>query len=109
MVHLDRDGRRAAGRGRVRAAPVRGRRGDLAASAAGGGPRRLLTGGGGGGGGGGRVACVFAAGDGVGHLWRREDDGGEFDPVKPPADLDSRRAGHSWSCAVDAGEPAVCG
>jgi hypothetical protein len=56
---------------------------------------------------GGQVACVFAAGDGVGHLWRREDDGGEFDPVKPPADLDSRRAGHSWSCAVDAGDPEV--
>jgi hypothetical protein len=56
---------------------------------------------------GGQVAYVFAAGDGVGHLWRREDLGGAFDPVKPPADLDSRRAGHSWSCTVDAGDPEV--
>jgi hypothetical protein len=56
---------------------------------------------------GGQVVCVFAAGDGVGHLWRRQDQGGDFDPVKPPADLDSRRAGHSWSCAVDAADPEV--
>jgi hypothetical protein len=55
----------------------------------------------------GQVACVFAAGDGVGHLWRREGRGGGFEPVKPPADLDSRRARHSWSCAVDAGDPEV--
>jgi hypothetical protein len=56
---------------------------------------------------GGQVVCVFAAGDGVGHLWRRQDQGAELDPVKPPADLDSRRAGHSWSCAVDAADPEV--
>ncbi|HZA81559.1 MAG TPA: hypothetical protein VFC13_08815, partial [Actinomycetes bacterium] len=55
----------------------------------------------------GQLAYVFAAGDGVGHLWRREDQGGAFHPVKPPADLDSRRARHSWSCAVDADDPEV--
>ena len=56
---------------------------------------------------GGQVAYVFAAGDGVGHLWRRGHPGGPFDPVKPPADLDSRRAWHSWACAADPGDPGV--
>ena len=56
---------------------------------------------------GGQVAYVFAAGDGVGHLWRRDHPGGPFDPVKPPADLDSRRAWHSWACAADPGDPGV--
>ena len=52
---------------------------------------------------------MFAAGDGVGHLWRRDPPGGpfDFDPVKPPADLDSRRAWHSWACAADPGDPGV--
>jgi hypothetical protein len=59
------------------------------------------------GGPGGRVAYVFAAGDGVGHLWRREDPGGEFQPVKPPADLHSQRAWHAWACAADPGHPDV--
>ncbi len=31
----------------------------------------------------------------------------DFDPVKPPADLDSRRAWHSWACAADPGDPGV--
>ena len=44
---------------------------------------------------GGQVAYVFAAGDGVGHLWRREHAGGPFEPVKPPADLHSRQAWHA--------------
>jgi hypothetical protein len=56
---------------------------------------------------GGRVAYVFAHGEGVGHLWRREHPGGPFEPVKPPADLDSRRAWHSWACAADPGDPDV--
>jgi hypothetical protein len=58
---------------------------------------------------GGEVTYVFAAGDGVGHLWRRDPPGGpfDFDPVKPPADLDSRRAWHSWACAADPGDPGV--
>jgi hypothetical protein len=58
---------------------------------------------------GGQVTYVFAAGDGVGHLWRRDRPGEPFgfDPVKPPADLDSRRAWHSWACAADPGDPGV--
>jgi hypothetical protein len=56
---------------------------------------------------GGRVTYVFAAGDGVGHLWRREDAGGDFHPVKPPADLHSRQAWHAWACAADPGDPDV--
>jgi hypothetical protein len=56
---------------------------------------------------GGQVAYVFAAGDGVGHLWRREHADGEFLPVKPPPDLNSRRAWHRWACAADAGDPEV--
>jgi hypothetical protein len=56
---------------------------------------------------GGRVAYVFAAGDGVGHLWRREHAGGDFHPVKPPADLHSQRAWHSWACAADPAHPGV--
>jgi hypothetical protein len=56
---------------------------------------------------GGRVAYVFAAGDGVGHLWRREHPGGPFEPVKPPADLHSRQAWHSWACAADPADPDV--
>ncbi|HEX2372382.1 MAG TPA: hypothetical protein VHO93_00245, partial [Actinomycetota bacterium] len=54
-----------------------------------------------------RVAYVFAAGDGVGHLWRREGPDGPFEPVKPPPDLHSRRAWHSWACAADPGDPEV--
>jgi hypothetical protein len=56
---------------------------------------------------GGQVVYVFAAGDGVGHLWRREHAGGEFHPVKPPPDLNSRQAWHSWACAADPGDPEV--
>jgi hypothetical protein len=56
---------------------------------------------------GGEVAYVFAAGDGVGHLWRREHGSGPFDPVKPPADLQSQRAWHDWVCAVDPADPDV--
>jgi hypothetical protein len=56
---------------------------------------------------GGRVAYVFAAGDGVGHLWRREHPGGAFEPVKPPADLHSRHARHQWACAADPLDPGV--
>jgi hypothetical protein len=56
---------------------------------------------------GGQVAYVFAAGDGVGHLWRREHAGGDFHPVKPPADLQSQRAWHSWACAADPANPEV--
>ena len=55
----------------------------------------------------GGVIYVFAAGDGVGHLWRREHPGGDFDPVKPPADLHSRQAWHHWACAADPGDPDV--
>jgi hypothetical protein len=55
----------------------------------------------------GGVAYVFAAGDGVGHLWRREHPGGPFDPVKPPADLHSRQAWHHWACAADPAHPGV--
>jgi hypothetical protein len=54
---------------------------------------------------GGQVAYVFAAGDGVGHLWRRERAGRPFEPVKPPPDLHSRQAWHSWACAADPGDP----
>ena len=53
------------------------------------------------------VAYVFAAGDGVGHLWRREHPGGPFDPVKPPADLHSRQAWHHWALAADPLQPDV--
>jgi len=56
---------------------------------------------------GGRVTYVFAAGDGVGHLWRREHPDGPFEPVKPPPDLHSRQAWHSWACAADPGDPEV--
>jgi len=56
---------------------------------------------------GGQVTYVFAAGDGVGHLWRRQHPGGPFEPVKPPADLHSRQAWHSWACAADPADPEV--
>jgi hypothetical protein len=56
---------------------------------------------------GGQLAYVFAAGDGVGHLWRRERAGRPFEPVKPPADLHSRQAWHSWACAADPAHPEV--
>jgi hypothetical protein len=56
---------------------------------------------------GGRVTYVFAAGDGVGHLWRREHPDGPFEPVKPPPDLQSRQAWHSWACAADPADPEV--
>jgi hypothetical protein len=55
----------------------------------------------------GGVAYVFAAGDGVGHLWRRDAVGGGFDPVRPPADLQSQQAWRDWACAVDPGDPDV--
>jgi photosystem II stability/assembly factor-like uncharacterized protein len=55
----------------------------------------------------GRVVYVFGAGDGVGHLWRREGPDGPFEPVKPPPDLHSRQAWHSWACAADPGDPEV--
>jgi hypothetical protein len=55
----------------------------------------------------GRVAWVFAAGDGVGHLWRRGHPGESFEPVKPPADLHSRHAWRSWACAGDPDDPDV--
>jgi hypothetical protein len=55
----------------------------------------------------GQVAWVFAAGDGVGHLWRRERPGEPFQPVKPPADLHSRQAWRSWACAGDPDDPEV--
>jgi hypothetical protein len=55
----------------------------------------------------GQVAYVFAAGDGVGHLWRREHAGAPFDPVRPPADLQSQQAWHSWACATDPGDHDV--
>jgi hypothetical protein len=53
------------------------------------------------------VTYVFAAGDGVGHLWRRERPDRPFEPVKPPPDLHSRQAWHSWACAADPGDPEV--
>jgi hypothetical protein len=56
---------------------------------------------------GGQVAYVFAAGDGVGHLWRRDRAGGPFEPVRPPADLHSQQAWHDWALAVDPGDPDV--
>jgi hypothetical protein len=56
---------------------------------------------------GGGVAYVFAAGDGVGHLWRRGHPDGPFEPVKPPADLHSRQAWHHWACAADPAHPDV--
>jgi hypothetical protein len=55
----------------------------------------------------GQAGYVFAAGDGVGHLWRREHGGGPFEPVKPPADLHSRQAWHAFACAADPGDPDV--
>src|SRR5215211_8473773 len=56
---------------------------------------------------GGGVAYVFAAGGGVGHLWRRQHPDGPFDPVKPPADLHSQQAWHHWACAADPANPEV--
>jgi hypothetical protein len=56
---------------------------------------------------GGQVVYVFAAGDGVGHLWRRDRAGSPFEPVKPPADLHSQQAWRSWACAVDPLDPDV--
>jgi hypothetical protein len=56
---------------------------------------------------GGQVGLVFAAGDGVGHLWRRGHADGVFEPVKPPADLHSRQAWHAFACAADPGDPDV--
>jgi hypothetical protein len=48
----------------------------------------------------GGAAYVFAAGDGVGHLWRRDRAGGPFEPVKPPADLQSQQAWYAWVVAA---------
>ncbi|HEX8133956.1 MAG TPA: hypothetical protein VF880_11080, partial [Actinomycetes bacterium] len=48
----------------------------------------------------GGAAYVFAAGDGVGHLWRRDRAGGSFEPVKPPADLQSQQAWYAWVVAA---------
>jgi photosystem II stability/assembly factor-like uncharacterized protein len=53
------------------------------------------------------VAWVFAAGDGVGHLWRRDRADGPFAAVKPPADLNSSQAWYDWLVAVDPGDPKV--
>jgi hypothetical protein len=55
----------------------------------------------------GGVAYVFAAGDGVGHLWRRDGPGAPFDPVKPPADLQSQQAWYAWFVAAPPDEPEV--
>jgi hypothetical protein len=52
-------------------------------------------------------AWVFAAGDGVGHLWHRERAGGRFDAVKPPADLQSQQAWYAWFVAAVPGDPEV--
>jgi hypothetical protein len=49
---------------------------------------------------GGGAAYVFAAGDGVGHLWRRDRAGAPFEPVKPPADLQSQQAWYAWVVAA---------
>jgi hypothetical protein len=45
-------------------------------------------------------AWVFAAGDGVGHLWRRERAGGPFAAVKPPPELQSQQAWYAWFVAA---------
>ena len=55
----------------------------------------------------GGVAYVFAAGDGVGHLWRRDRPGAPFDPVKPPADLQSQQAWYAWVVAALPDHPEV--
>jgi hypothetical protein len=55
----------------------------------------------------GGVAYVFAAGDGVGHLWRRDRPGAPFDPVKPPADLQSQQAWYAWAVAAPPDDPEV--
>jgi hypothetical protein len=55
----------------------------------------------------GGAAWVFAAGDGVGHLWRRDRPGGPFDPVKPPADLQSQQAWYAWVVAAPPDDPEV--
>jgi hypothetical protein len=52
----------------------------------------------------GRVAYAFAAGDGVGHLWRREPAGGRFEAVRPPADLQTRQARAGWVAAAGGGD-----
>jgi hypothetical protein len=52
-------------------------------------------------------AWVFAAGDGVGHLWHRERAGGPFEAVKPPADLQSQQAWYAWFVAAVPGDPEV--
>jgi hypothetical protein len=54
---------------------------------------------------GGQVAYAFAAGDGVGHLWRRERAGGPFEAVRPPADLQTRQARAGWVAAAGDGDP----
>ncbi|HYY78327.1 MAG TPA: hypothetical protein VFD04_03970, partial [Actinomycetes bacterium] len=55
------------------------------------------------------VAWVFAAGGGVGHLWRRGPAGGPlaFEELKPPADLNSSRAWYDWCAAVAPDDPEV--
>ena len=92
LVRGRRGGRRAARRRRVRAAPVRGRRGRLAAGALASAPAAfervavaVAPGG--------QVGYVFAAGDGVGHLWRREHADGVFEPVKPRPTSTAARPG----------------
>jgi hypothetical protein len=45
-------------------------------------------------------AWVFAAGDGVGHLWHRERAGGPFTAVKPPPELQSQQAWYAWFVAA---------
>ncbi|HEU4398531.1 MAG TPA: hypothetical protein VFU54_11945 [Actinomycetota bacterium] len=53
------------------------------------------------------VAYVFAAGDGVGHLWRRDGLGAPFDPLRPPADLQSQQAWYAWFVAAPPEDPGV--
>jgi hypothetical protein len=53
------------------------------------------------------TAWVFAAGDGVGHLWWREQAGAAFRVVRPPADLRSQQAWYAWSLAAPPDDPGV--
>jgi hypothetical protein len=53
------------------------------------------------------AAWVFAAGDGVGHLWHRDRAGAAFQVVRPPADLQSQQAWYAWSVAAPPDDPEV--
>src|SRR6266508_2425347 len=55
----------------------------------------------------GQVWDLSPAGDGVGHLWRRDRPGAPFDPVKPPADLQSQQAWYAWVVAAPPDHPEV--